>query len=316
VVRIKVPGALAAGPGEHLTLRAPVSLHTHREHEWRDRIAQRRAVRYDVWRDERGRWYLDASWGYPQVPAVPLAVLQRQPTLGVDLNSGHLDYAVVDGHGNVVGTPQRLDVTLDALPAPTRDAMLRDTITRLIHLAQRHGCASITIEDLGFTDARQQGRETMGRGKRGKRFRRTVAGLPTAQFRQRLAGMTATAGLNVIAVDPAYTSRWAAQHWLTPLKTSDPSVDRHRAAAVVIGRRGLAHRARRKPAGPHARQRTPVGQPARPATPRGRPSHGPATLQPRAPDAAGPGEPRKRGPAVNTARTAKCNAGNSLALTP
>ena len=247
---------------------------------------------------------------------MPLAVLQHQRTLGVDLNSGHLDYAVLDAHGNVVGTPQRLDIHLNALPAATRDAMLRHTITRLIHLAQHHRCASITIEDLGFTDARHQGRETMGRGTRGKRFRRTVAGIPTAQFRQRLAGMTATVGLHVIAVDPAYTSRWAAQHWLTPLQTSDPNVDSHRAAAVVIGRRGLAHRARRKPAGPHPRQRTPVGPPARAAQPAQQPSHGPATRQPTAPDAAGSREPRKRGPAVNTARTAQCNAGNSPALTP
>ena len=44
------------------------------------------------------------------------------------------------------------------------------------------GCRSITVEDLDFVDARQVGRETLGRGRRGKRFRRTVAGIPTLKL--------------------------------------------------------------------------------------------------------------------------------------
>ncbi|MGO4424318.1 hypothetical protein AB4Z54_37895, partial [Streptomyces sp. MCAF7] len=63
------------------------------------------------------------------------------------------------------------------------------------------------VENLGFTDARQTGRETMGRGRRGKAFRRTVVGIPTARFRERLRGMACHRGLVVVAVDPAYTSR-------------------------------------------------------------------------------------------------------------
>jgi hypothetical protein len=30
--------------------------------------------------------------------------------------------------------------------------------------------------------------------------------------------MTHNAGLSVIVIDPAYTSRWAAEHWLAPLR--------------------------------------------------------------------------------------------------
>ncbi len=75
-----------------------------------------------------------------------------------------------------------------------------------------------------------------------------VAGIPTARFRDRLVQMAANAGLWVIAVDPAYTSRWVAEHWLAPLRerVSPAPVSGHHAAAVVIGRRALAHRARRR----------------------------------------------------------------------
>lgn len=287
VLMLKVPGALVAEHGTRLTITAPVSLNTHRGEEWADRIVADRAVRYDLHRDPRGRWYLDASWGYDQAPTVALATLRTQRALGVDLNDGHVDAAVVDPHGNVIGIPQRLAFTLTGGTA-RRDAQVRHVITRLIHLATKHGCTSISIENLGFDEARNTGRETMGRGRRGKRFRRTVAGIPTAKFRNRLTGMAATAGLSIIAVDPAYTSRWGRQHWLPALQTSDPTIDGHRAAAVVIGRRSLGHRARRKPVGPVTRQRTRDGQPTRPATRRPKPSRSRVTATPRAHDAAGP----------------------------
>ena len=287
VLTIKVPGALAADLGTRLTITAPVTLATHRGAEWGARIAADQAVRYDLHRDERGRWYLDASWGYRQAAVVPLAGLQSQRTLGVDLNNGHVDVAVIDPHGNPVGAPVRFDFQITGTTTH-RDAQVRHLVTRIIHHAQAHRCASISIENLGFDDARTTGRETMGRGRSGKRFRRTVAGIPTAKFRSRLVAMAATAGIAVIAVDPAYTSRWGAQHWLPALQSSDPTITGHQAAAVVIGRRSLGHRARRKPVGPATRQRTRSGQPTTPATRPPRSSRARVTTQPRAHDAAGP----------------------------
>lgn len=291
VLTLKVPAALVAELGiERLTIAAPVSLGTHRGDEWADRIAQNHAIRYDLHRDGRGRWYIDASWGYPEAPSVPLEALHAQRTLGVDLNDEHTDAAVVDRHGNVVGIARRLDYRIDGTTSH-RDAQVRHVVTRLIHAATQAGCASISIENLGFEDARATGRETTGRGRRGKRFRRTVAGLPTAKFRDRLVVMAATAGIAVIAVDPAYTTKWGRQHWLPALQASDPTVDGHHAAAVVIGRRGCGFRARRKPVGPHARQRTRAGGPTGTAAHKTTVSRSRVTRQPRAQDAAGPPDP-------------------------
>ncbi|WP_353360919.1 hypothetical protein [Mycobacterium sp.] len=55
----------------------------------------------------------------------------------------------------------------------------------LLHYTARHKIAAVAVEDLDFADARTAGRETMGRGWRGKRFRKAVAGIPTAVFRRR-----------------------------------------------------------------------------------------------------------------------------------
>jgi IS605 OrfB family transposase len=100
----------------------------------------------------------------------------------------------------------------------------------------------IAVEDLDFADARALGRETLGRGRQGKRFRRSVSGIPTAVFRNRLAGQAATAGIDLLAVNPAYSSIWGAQHWQRPY----PNVTRHQAAATVIGRRAQGFTARRR----------------------------------------------------------------------
>ena len=106
------------------------------------------------------------------------------------------------------------------------------------------------IENLDFADAREMGREQTGRrpsrGKRGRSFRRLVSGIPTAKFAGRLIQMASNAGLAVIAVDPAYTSMWGAEHWLVALREISTDASGHHAAALVIGRRGLQQRARRR----------------------------------------------------------------------
>ncbi|MFD5796237.1 hypothetical protein ACFWIO_22410 [Streptomyces diastatochromogenes] len=223
---------------------------SHRREEWLDRATTHRAVRYDIVRDPaRDRWYLDASWAAdPTLPPTPEEIRAwGRRLLAVDLNADHLAGWVLDEHGNPVGRP--LTVPLD-LTGPTgrRDGRLRAAVTQLINLAQQHDCAGIVIEDLGFTDARAIGREMMGRGSRSKAFRRTVAAIPTARFRERLRGMACHRGLVVVAVDPAYTSRWSGQHWAKPLQQQNEkiSVTRHHAAAVAIGRRGLGYRIRRR----------------------------------------------------------------------
>lgn len=134
------------------------------------------------------------------------------------------------------------------------------------------GCMAVVIENLDFAEARATGRDTMGRGKRGKRFRRTVAGMPTARFGNRLTAMAAHRGIAIIGVDAAYTSKWGSQHWTKPLQqqTSEP-VTGHHGAATAIGRRGLGLAIRRRPAGPRNGQGTHAGTP--PARPERQPNH-------------------------------------------
>ncbi len=209
------------------------------------------AIRYDISHDpDSGRWYLDASWKTTPVPVPPLEGLRTHPVVAVDVNAGHLAVTALAPDGNILGIPRTIELALAGLPASTRDARLRAAVTDLLNQAKAVGARAIVIEDLDFADARQLGRERVSnrpsRGRKGRRFRRAVAGIPTGRFRDRLVQMAANAGLSVIVVDPAYTSRWGAQHWLAPIRAQHPHTSGHHAAALVIGRRGLGHRARRR----------------------------------------------------------------------
>jgi hypothetical protein len=263
-LRIKVPAALAERFGTHVQIAAPVA-YSHRGEEWAARVAARRAVRYDISYDpDRGRWYLDASWTIAPAPVAEIDVSRSGRVLGVDLNADHLAVSVLDSSGNPIAEPVTIAVRTAGLRASRRDGRVRAAITALLDLAGHHNCTAVVVENLDFADARATGRDTLGTGRRGKRLRRTVAGIPTAKFRDRLTGMASRRGVAVIGVDAAYTSMWGRQHWRKPLQqqTSDPAaVTVHHGAAVAIGRRGLGMPIRRRPAGPRSQQRMRAGTP-------------------------------------------------------
>ncbi|MFJ9864397.1 IS200/IS605 family accessory protein TnpB-related protein [Streptomyces sp. NPDC101165] len=265
-VSIKLPAPLANLANSHngrYVLACRVVFH-HRGQEWADRTAANRAVAYRIHEDvQRGRWYLTASWQIPPVKTVPLVQARAGGLVGVDTNADHLAAWRLDVHGNPVGKPHRFDYDLSGT-AKHRDAQVRQALIRLLHWARHHGLA-IAIEDLDF-----QAEKTREKHGRRKRFRALISGMPVARLRARLVSMAAELGITVVAVDPAYTSKWGAQHWQKPLTSKTRKIARHDAAAVAIGRRALGHPIRRRTAPPRTHQSDGCGHrtvQARPGTP-------------------------------------------------
>jgi hypothetical protein len=252
-IRLPAPLArLANRPGGRYRLSCPVEF-TYRGSDAAAQAATG-AIRYDITFDPaRRRWYLDASWKTPATGPITLAQARQGTVVAVDVNAGHLAVAVLNPDGNQVGAPYTIGLPLAGLPSSTRDGRLRAAITSILTTAREHRASAVMIENLDFDDARRTGRERTGsrpsRGRRGRAFRHQVAGIPTARFRDRLTHMACNTGMAVIAVDPAYTSRWGAQHWLAPMQQHHPKLTGHHAAALVIGRRGLGLRARRRASG-------------------------------------------------------------------
>ncbi|SEQ98232.1 transposase, IS605 OrfB family, central region [Streptomyces sp. yr375] len=219
----------------------------HRGQEWADLVEADRAVAYRIHYDTaRGRWYLTASWQIPASRTVPMAAALADGVIGVDMNADHLAAVRLDTHGNPTGRPHRFFYDLSGT-AQHRDAQVRHALTRLLHWARTCGVKAIAVEDLDFTA--EKTRERHGRK---RRFRQLVSGMPTGRLRARLTSMADRTGITVIAVDPAYTSRWGAQHWHKPLSGDTRKTTRHDAAAVAIGRRAQGYPIRRRTTPPPA----------------------------------------------------------------
>ncbi|MDT0487904.1 transposase, partial [Streptomyces doebereineriae] len=240
-VKLPAPLAhLANAPHGRYVLDATVRF-PHRGQEWRDRVTVNRAVAYRIHHDPaRGRWYITASWQRAAAPVLPLQAALARGVVGVDMNDDHLAAWQLDGHGNPVGEPQHFFYDLTGT-AQHRDAQIRHALTRLLHHTRHCGAAAIAIEDLDFSDGTS--REKHGRN---KRFRRLISRFPTAKLKARLVSMAAEQNIAVVAVDPAYTSRWGAQHWQKPLSTPARTISRHDAASIAVGRRALGHPIRRR----------------------------------------------------------------------
>ncbi|PVC85320.1 IS200/IS605 family element transposase accessory protein TnpB [Streptomyces sp. CS131] len=295
-VSIKLPAPLAhlanTRHGRY-TLASTVAF-DHRGTEWADRIQSNRAVAYRIHLNTaRGRWYLTASWQRPLVQTVPWEAARAGGVIGVDTNADHFAAYHLDQHGNPVGEPHRFPYDLSGT-AHHRDAQIRHALTRLLHWAQQTGVTGIGIEDLDFTA--EKTREKHGRR---KKFRQLISGIPTAKLKARLVSMAAEQGLVVIAVDPAYTSKWGGQHWQKPLTTPRRKMSRHDAAGIAIGRRALGHPIRRRTAPPPHDRRDRAGHRTAQAAPGAQEREGsrpPATDH--APGGVPPSGTRKRQPSA------------------
>ncbi|MGW2248177.1 IS200/IS605 family accessory protein TnpB-related protein, partial [Streptomyces hirsutus] len=280
-VSIRLPAPLAGlanAPHGRYVLTGRIRF-VHRGPEWADRVAANRAIAYRIHHDTaRGRWYVTASWQKPVSQPVPLAAALAHGVIGVDINADHLAAWRLDVHGNPTGSPRRFCYDLTGT-AGHRDAQLRHALTRLLHWGRTCGVRAIAVEDLDFTT--EKTREKHG-GR--KRFRRLIAGLPTGRLRARLTSMADQTGIAVVAVDPAYTSKWGAQHWQKPLTSSTRRTTRHDAASIAIGRRAQGYPLRRRTTPPRA-HRSDV--------------HGHRTIQ-TGPDAPGREGPRPRLPGPRT----------------
>jgi len=252
VLEVDLPAALAhlANVTAHGVTRYRFSARarfSYRDDDWRAQVEADRAVAYDVAIAENGRVYLDASFTPATRPDVPvLSDLLARPdirVLALDLNHGFIAPAVLDRSGNPIKRLAHIPLVTEDLPASVRDGHLRHAITEALDLAERYHCQLAVVENLGFEDMRATGRERYGSQ---KWFRKVVCGIPTAQFRDRLAPMASRRGIAVAGVPAAYSSIWGREHWQAPLSSKQHKVSGHTAAAVVLGRRALGHPARRR----------------------------------------------------------------------
>ena len=78
--------------------------------QWADRVAARRAVRYDISYDPERTAGIWTPPGASATEPPELEELRAGRVLGVDLNADHLACCVLDASGNPVGDPTSIEV--------------------------------------------------------------------------------------------------------------------------------------------------------------------------------------------------------------
>ncbi|WPD19417.1 IS200/IS605 family accessory protein TnpB-related protein [Thermaerobacter composti] len=218
--RLRVPNALAARFGRCIWIhgvRFPYG-----DDVISRAIATGQAISYRFVR-KRGVWYVFAT---TERPAAPITTSRMAGALGADLNPDRLAVAEVDRFGNPVAA-RDIRFELQGKRREQVKAILGDVVADLVAWAKGAG-KPIVVERLDFREKKARLREE------GNRYARMLSAFAYAAFMALLLSRAAREGVEVIRVNPAFTSvigkvKFMARYGLSP----------HAAAAVAIARRGL-----------------------------------------------------------------------------
>ena len=162
---------------------------------------------------------------------------------GVDVNAEHIDVAVCDVYGNLIGKPRTVYFDSYRSDKQNKSSVLH-ALDVVRHFCERRHVECVFFEDLkGFLDSRSR---TLNEG--GHAFRRCVSSIPTGQIKNWAIRKLTGDSCHVEFVAAAYTSQCAKEFWLDSSSTasvggSGSCVDVfsgvHQAAALMVARRGL-----------------------------------------------------------------------------
>ena len=157
-----------------------------------------------------------------------MATTLSEGAIGLDYNDGFIQLAETDRHGNLVHLEKH---NLAFHGTGTRaENEIRQTIAVIARYSLQTG-KSIVCENLNFK--RTKGKQLKGKGKKGKRYNRMTHLLDYSRYKDTLKNAAVRNQIDLIMINPAYTSRIASKKYCTPKK-----LNIHAGAAYVIARRG------------------------------------------------------------------------------
>ncbi len=171
------------------------------------------------------QWYIHLSTYVPEVPVVHAI---KNGAIGIDFNRDSIELAIVKSDGNII---ENLTILYDwkGLSTGQRAARMRDIVKEIVSLAETNKCA-IAIESLDFSNKKAKMSEES------KAYNEMLSNLATGLFRECLESRCKRYGVQLIKVNPAFTSvigmiKFMARYGLTS----------GTAAAMCIARRAMNH---------------------------------------------------------------------------
>ena len=180
------------------------------------------ALSWRLHRDERG-WRAFVSFNHQ--PAERVTLDTEYGAIGMDFNVDHLAVTETDAYGNLLWT-RRLPLLREHASSAQRNAALSDALTTAVAWA-KNTRKPVVAEDLDFSAKKKAMAQMSPKGAR------MLSGLLYAKYRQLLEAKCFRAGVELIRIDPAFTSTIGAVKYASRRGWSV-----HAAAAGVIARRG------------------------------------------------------------------------------
>lgn len=221
MLRIRLPDALQA-PGEGKYLVFEGLAFPYDEPALRAALARGQALSWLIHRDRKG-YRLMVSFARP---AGKVSTLDKQyGCVGVDFNVDHLAVTETDRNGNLIGS-KRIDLPFEGKSTRQRDALLSDALEMVVEMALAVQ-KPVVVEDLNFEKKKKQ-MDQMSAAQS-----RMLSGLAYAKYQQLIASKCHRRGVQLLKVNPAYTSVVGRLKYARPKGLSV-----HQAAAGAIARRG------------------------------------------------------------------------------
>ena len=148
--------------------------------------------------------------------------------IGIDFNKGFINICETDEKGNIVSIEK---MKYPFGKAGITNAGLADVISRTCHKAFKTG-KSIVAEDLSFERKKRKAKKAVTPTE--KERMRMLHSLPYSRYAQILENITFNRRIELIKVNPAYTSRTAEQKFCSQMK-----LNIHNGVAFVIARKGM-----------------------------------------------------------------------------
>ncbi len=145
--------------------------------------------------------------------------------IGIDMNPGSIGWAYVDFQGNLKAKGQ---IPLHmGLPSGKQQAQIVDACLQLAVKATEFECP-VVCEELDFSAKKQS------LGEKGRKYARMLSGWAYSEFYKQLGSILSNRGIELIAVNPAYSSIIGLMQYLRMYGLASDE-----AAALIIARRGM-----------------------------------------------------------------------------
>lgn len=172
---------------------------------------------------KQGQWYIFCT---TQQPEVPIESRYSNGVLGIDLNPGVMGWAICDKEGNLKDKGQ-IRLNLNDRSSEQIEAALGDAVKQLVEIASYNGCP-IAVENLDFSKKKVSMKE------QGVKYSRMLSNFSYAKFLELLSSRTQRYGIELIHLNPAYSSVIGLLKFMPMYGLSSDT-----AAAFVLARRAL-----------------------------------------------------------------------------